>query len=170
MIPEIFIDVDLYSEDDSFIGVCETLTPPKFMPKVHELLGSNMLWSARIKNYRFEEPEIEFEMLNKTPEFLRYVDVRPGETRLFTAKCATSDDNGTLHSWVHKYEVSFGGPDFGGFKPGDPSKTKAKGDIVYCEILRDGVQEFEVHRGPPAKLIVGGVDLLADLNAAMGRS
>lgn len=169
MIPEIFLEADLYSEDDSFIGVCETITPPKFIPKFHELMGSGMLWEAEVKNYRFEKPELELEMLNKTPEFIRYLDIRPGQTRLFTAKCATTDDDGTLHSWIHKMEVSFGGPDFGGFKSGDPSKTKTKASVVYYELLRDKVQEVEVRRGPPPQCVIGGVDMLKELNDILER-
>ncbi len=169
MIPEIFLDVDLYSEEDSFIGTCETLTPPKFIPKVHTLIGSNMLWEARVKNFRFEEPELEFEMANKTIQFMRYTDIRPGQTRLFTAKCATTDDNGKLHGWVHEYEVSFGGPDFGGLKPGDASKTKSKSDVIYYKLTRDDVVEAEIRRGPPAQCVIGKVDMLAELNKVMGR-
>lgn len=169
MIPDIFMDVDLYSEGDSFVGTCETLTPPKFIPKMHELIGSNMLWEGKVQNFRFEAPELEFEMNNKPPQFLRYIDIRPGETRLFTAKCATADSTGQLHAWVHEYEVVFGGPDFGAFKSGDPSKTKAKCDVVWCKITRDGTVEADVRRGPPAKCVIGGVDMLADLNKAMGR-
>lgn len=169
MIPEIFVDVDLYSEEDSYIGTCETLTPPKFIPKAHELMGSGMLWQAKINNFRFEEPELEFEMNNKPPQFIRYTDIRPGQTRLFTAKCVTTDSDGTLHSWLHEYEVRFGGADYGSFKPGDPSKTKSKSDVIWCKITRDGVVEADVRRGPPPKCEIGGVDMLAELNKKMGR-
>ena len=170
MVPDLFLEVDAYLNESDFIGEVKEVTPPKWVFKTYEYMANGMLTPKDINNFKLEKMEIELTLGTKSSKAFGHLDIRPGQTELLTLKGATTDDNGTLHSWVHKTEINFSNFDLGALKIGDPSETKLKGTVEHYELYRDNVELARITVGPPAACIIGGVDMLADFNAKMGRS
>ncbi len=169
MIPDLFLEVDAYLEGVDFIGELMEATPPKWVFKTYEYMANGMLAPKDINNFKMEKMETEWTLGTKSSKAFAHLDIRPGETKLFTLKCVTTDDDGTLHGWLHKMEINFCNLDLGALKTGENSETKLKGTVEHYEIHRDGEELGRVTVGPPAACIINGVDLLADYNAKLGR-
>ena len=170
MIPDLFLEVDAYIEETDFIGTIMEVMPPKWVFKTYEYTANGMLTPKDINNFKMEKMETEWTLNTKSSGAFKYLDMRPGETKLFTLKCATADDTGQMHGWVHRMEVNFCNLDLGGFKSGEQSETKIKGTVEHYEMIRDGEQLGLVTAGPPAECILNGVDMLAELNEKLGRT
>lgn len=169
MVPDIFLEVDAYLEESDFIGELAEVTPPKWVFTTYEYMANGMLAPKDINNFKMEKMETEWTLGSKSAKAFSHLDIRPGQTKLFTLKSATTDDNGTLHAWVHKMEINFSNLDFGTLKIGEASETKLKGTVQHYELHRDNEEIARITVGPPATCIIGGTDMLADFNAAMGR-
>lgn len=170
MIPDIFLEVDAYLEDTDFIGELADVTPPKWVFKAIEYEANGMLTAKDINNFRMEKLETEWTLKTMSAAAFAHLDIRPRETKLFTLKAVTTDDDGQLHAWVMRMEINFGNFDFGTLKIGDASETKLKGTVEHLEMLRDGEELARITVGPPAVCFIKGVDMLADFNAALGRN
>ena len=170
MIPDLFLEVDAYLEESDFIGELIDVTPPKWVFTTYEYMANGMLSPKDINNFRIEKMETEWTLGSKSSKAFGHLDIRPGQTKLFTLKCATTDDDGTLHGWVHKMEVNFSNLDFGTLKVGEKSETKLKGTVEHYEVVRDGTELARITVGPPATCVIRGTDMLAGLNAKLGRA
>jgi len=169
MIPDIFLEVDAYLEEGDFIGELKEVTPPKWVFKFHDYMANGMLSEKEINNFKIEKMVTEWTLGTKSALAFRHLDIRPGQTKLFTLKAVTTDDDGTFHAWVHKMEINFNNLDLGALKTGDPSETKLRGAVEHYEVIRDNEELARITVGPPPVCIIGGTDMLADYNAALGR-
>lgn len=170
MVPDIFLEVDAYLDETDFIGELVDVTPPKWVFKTFEYMANGMLAPKDINNFRLEKMVTEWTLGTKSKEAFSRLDIRPGKTQIFTLKAATTDEDGTIHGWVHKMEISFNAYDLGTLKVGEKSETKLKGTVEHYEVYRDGAELASVTIGPPAKCVLNGVDMLADLNTALERA
>lgn len=169
MIPDIFLEVDAYLEEVDFIGELKEVTPPKWVFKTHEYMANNMLSAKDINNFRIEKMETEWTLGTMAAHAFAHLDLRPGQSKLFTLKAATTDDDGTVHGWKFLMEINFTAHDLGALKVGDPSESKLKGTVEHLEVIRDGVELASITVGPPARCVIAGTDMLADLNTALER-
>ena len=170
MIPDIFLEVDAYIEDSDFIGEIDQVVPPKWLFKTYEYMANGMLMPKDINNFKLEKMTTEWTLCTKSAKAFGHLDIRPGQTRLFTLKAVTTDDNGTLHGWVHKMEINFNELDLGSLKSAEKSETKISGTVEHCELIRDDVELARATAGPPAVCFLNGTDMLADYNAKLGRA
>ena len=93
MIPDIFLEVDAYLDDKSFIGELSEVTPPKWVFKTYEYMTNGMLEPKDINMFKLEKMTTEWTLCSKSADAFSRLDIRPFQSKLFTLKCATTDDD-----------------------------------------------------------------------------
>lgn len=111
-----------------------------------------------------EAMKAELTLAEWPPELIKMFGTRK---RLTLRPGAMGEDNFTADSYVGTVGGRFSVVNFADLKPGSDAPLKLTVEVDYFKMLKDGDELFEIDI-QAGKRVIGGVDQLASLRAAMG--
>lgn len=167
MLPSKLKNLNLFNDGVSYIGKTGGVTLPKLTRKLEPWRGGGMDGSVKI-DLGQEDLEMEWALGGMDRQVLRqYGAVGVGAVMLRFAGAYQNDENGT----VDAVEVVVRGRheeiDKGEAKSGEDTEWKVKSALVYYKLTINGVEEIEIDT-LNMRFVVGGIDRLAQIRAAIG--
>lgn len=167
MLNNILRDVNLAVDGRGYAGQIEALELPKLKLKTEDVRAGGM--DAPVAVQMGMEPlEWSFSLITLDPNVLRLWGLGPGQYANFTARGALQDEvTGATRAAVGTFQGQIVEFDPGSWKPGDKATSKFTVKLVYyrLQVGGDTVHEIDVLN---YKRVVGGVDQLQELRAALG--
>ncbi|ODP33064.1 phage major tail tube protein [Pandoraea sp. ISTKB] len=166
MIPETFVNFNLFVDGTSFAGVANSVTPPKLKIKTDEHRGGGM--DAPVKmDMGMEALEGAFSMSSMRVEVLKFFGLTDGEAFNGVFRGAFRDQRGKVKSVVLTMRGSLTEHDSGEWKPGEKVDVKYTPSLTYYKLEIDGQTVYEIDVIAGVR-IVNGVDQLKDVRQALG--
>lgn len=165
-IPKLLVDYAWYADGQGKIGQATSVKLPNFQKVMEEFTAGGMAGHINIDMGLFELMQSTVTMAEYDPQIIKLMRFRNGEERSFTFRGALAG-RGVAESLVVKMTAQMSGFDPEAIERKKQNTLELTLDISTIKMERNGevLLDIDIEGG---KSIVGGVDMRAGINDALG--
>lgn len=144
-LPSILVDVNAFFKDESFAGLCNTMSIPKILTKTIDQTLSGVAGDIERDVGKLEKLESEVTISDYSEKVLDLIGSRESRDEVFTVRGAL-DVNGQIKTVVVRQQGFWKGVEFNEFKPESEATSKFSIAVEMFEMEVDGRELIHIDK------------------------
>lgn len=166
-LPSVLNDINAFFKDESYAGLCNTVTLPKVVVKTVDQVLAGVAGDIERDVGKLEKLESEVTISDYSPKVLALVGSRTSRDEVFVVRGAM-DRDGEISTVIVRQAGFWKSTEFNEFKPETEATTKFAIAVEFYELEIDGTEVIHIDKMNNI-FRVGGVDRNEEIRAALAQ-